>query len=298
MAEPSQQDEQVGALIRRVRELELIAAKNASGFFAGNYVQSMRGGGMVFHEARKYVAGESIRMIDWNITARMNEPYVKTFLDEREREVFIALDVSPSMHTGWQERTKLEYAVEVAATLAVSATTARDRLGFLTFSDRIHEISRPIRARHQLFRALKTWLGHIDQGPTPADESDPRLAIHAVQQFRGKRLVVFLISDFVDHDIPDDLRYVQAKHDVSLIHIYDPIEYTDTGAVFFAAVSPEKGRLPARARPGWAGSLDRFRRFLAEEGGKYRALSASLSTRDPIDRSLMEFFHRKQRRIR
>ena len=296
--ESRQPEEQVGALIRRVRELELVAHKNASGFFTGNYVQSVRGRGMVFHEARKYVMGESIRMIDWNITARMNEPYVKTFLDEREREVFIALDISPSMYTGWQQQTKIEYAVEVAATLAVSATAARDRLGFLTFSDRIHDLSRPIRARHQLFRALKTWVGHRDRGPRPARESDPRLAIHAIQQFRGKRLVVFLISDFIDHDIPDDLRYVQARHDVSLIHVYDPIEFAATPTVFFPGVSPESGRSPARTGPGRGGSLEEFRRFLTEQGGKYRILSSSLSTRDPIDRSLMEFFHRKQKRFR
>lgn len=290
-------DEKTAALLKRVRELELKARRNAAGFFSGNYVQSVRGRGMVFHEARKYVMGESIRMIDWNITARMREPYVKTFLDEREREVFIALDVSPSMHTGWQERSKLEYAVEVAATLAVSATKARDRLGFLTFSDRIHEISRPVRARHQLFRALKTFLAHVDGGPSQAQESDARLAIHAVQAYRAKRFVVFVISDFIDHDIPADLRYVQAKHDVSFVHIFDPLEYEPAPQLRFLGVSPESPQAPALSTPGWAGNLEQMRKFLSDEGGRYQVLCASLSTRDPVDRGLMEFFHRKQKRL-
>ena len=291
-------DNSITELLKRVRELELAARKNASGFFNGNYVASVRGKGMVFHEARKYVFGESIRMIDWNMTARMKEPYVKTFLDEREREIFIALDVSPSMHIGWQERTKLEYAVEVAATLAVSAVEARDKLGFLTFSDRVHDLSRPVQGKRQLFSALKTFLGRLRAAPVPCRESDPRAAIHAIQQFRGKRFVVFIISDFIDHDVPDDLKYIQARHDVSLIHVYDPIEYAPTDQVFLPVASPEGDPNVTVISPGQAGTLAELRTFLERECEKYRIMTASLSTVDPIDRSLMDFFHRKRRRLK
>ena len=283
-------------LLKQVRELELVARKNASGFFSGNYETSIRGKGLLFNEARKYVYGESIRQIDWNITSRMNEPYVKTFIDEREREVMIALDVSPSMFTGWQNRTKMEYAIEVAATLAVSAIKARDKLGFLIFSDTVHELHKPARGKGRLFTALKSFLTHGQPPAKPCKESDPRAAFHAIQRFKGKRFVIFVISDFIDHDVPDDLKYIQVKHDVSLLHIYDPLEYERSNKILFAARSPEG---PSRVRgisPGETGTLAEMRAFLVQEGEKYNILTASLSTKDPVDRSMMEFFHRKQKR--
>ena len=291
-------EQQIAELIKKVRRLELVARKNASGFFGGNYLTSVRGRGMMFHEARKYVFGESIRMIDWNITARMHEPYVKTFLDEREREVFIALDVSPSMYVGWQERTKLEYAIEIAATLALSAVESKDKLGFLTFADRVFELKQPARGKGQLFFALKTFLKYSNTPPMKCSESDPRAAIHAIQKFRGKRFVVFIISDFIDRDIPEDLKYIQARHDVSLIHIYDPIEYEKTDKVFFPAFSPEGVGRMTSISPGDCGSLDEIQKFMIEQSERYRLMTASISTRSPVDRSLMDFFHQKRKRFK
>ncbi|HMV80271.1 MAG TPA: DUF58 domain-containing protein, partial [Leptospiraceae bacterium] len=107
-------------LLQRVRNLELVGRKNAHSLLNGEYSTKIPGNGLQFHEARKYVSGESIRLIDWNITARQGEPYVKVLLEEREREIVIALDLSQSMHSGFQDRTKLEYAVELAASVAVS----------------------------------------------------------------------------------------------------------------------------------------------------------------------------------
>ncbi len=283
-------------LLRRVRELELVARRNAAGFLSGNYVTSVRGKGMEFHEARKYVHGESIRMIDWNITARMTEPYVKIFHDERDREVFIALDVSPSMHTGWQERTKLEYAVETAATLAVCAAGQQDKIGFLTFSDRVHESARPAGGPRALFRALRGFLRAQYRPPTPTRESDPRAAIHAIQNIRGKRFVVFLISDFIDHDIPEDLKFMEKKHDLSLLHIYDPIEYAPDADVLLPAFSPEGGKGSAPIRPGQGGGLEEMRAFLRDQAGRYGMSTTSMSTRDPAHRVLTEFFHHKRKR--
>lgn len=289
-------DSRLTDILRRVRELELVARKNASGFFGGNYVTSIRGKGLEFHEARKYVFGESVRMIDWNITARMNEPYVKTFLDEREREIFIALDVSPSMHSGWQEKTKLEYALEMAATLAYAAARFKDRLGYLTFSDRTLDLERPRRDRGVMFRMLKAFLRRLDEGPVPVSHSDIRAAIHSIQKFRGKRFVVFLISDFIDHDMPEDLKYLQARHDVSFLHVYDPLEYAEKNPVRFPAFSPEGAARRASIQPGSLGSLAAMRRFLEREAARYGVSGASLSTRMPPARLLMEFFHQKQKR--
>ena len=282
-------------LLRDVRLLELIARRNATGMLAGDYVSAILGSGLVFHEARKYVQGEPARLIDWNITARAGEPYVRVYQEERQREVVVALDTSPSMHAGFQARTKLEYAVELAATLAVSAIEGGDRLGWVIFADKVLESARPRDGRVQLFRALQALLAHTGRWDRPVAESDPRAAIHAIERWRGGRYVVFLISDFIDHDIPDDLRYLRARHDVSLLHVYDPLEYAEPGPIAFEAVSPEGEAQPRRVRPGDTGGLAEMKAFLRRAAGRYGIAVSSLPTDRPVGAALSELFHHKRR---
>lgn len=289
-------DDALRQLLRRVRELELVARRNVSSLLAGNYLTTIPGRGLEFHEARKYVQGEPVRRIDWKMTARLGFPHVRTFLEERQREIFIALDVSPSMATGWQEESKLEVAVEVAATLAVSAAGAGDRLGFVTFSDRVSELDRPRAGKKQLFRALKTFSSTLDRPPEPCQLSDPRCAIHAIQRFRGRRFVVFLISDFIDHDVPEDLKYFRQQHDVSLIHLYDPLEYAPASMVRLAAFSPEGRARTTSVSPGSVESLAEMTSFLERECVKYGMSFASLACGEPVPAALVELFQRKRRR--
>ncbi|MBI3394738.1 MAG: DUF58 domain-containing protein [Spirochaetia bacterium] len=289
---PADNDQAVATLLKRVRELELVARQNVSGHYIGQYLTSIRGTGMMFHEARKYVEGDTVRQIDWNMTARMGEPFVKIFREEREREIFIALDVSRSMHSGWQDRTKMEYAVELAATLAVSSTGAKDKLGFLTFSDRVHDVARPLGGRVQLFRALRGFLLGGALKPKSA-VSDPRSAIHAIQRLTGRRFVVFIISDFVDYDVPEDLRYIKARHDVSLFHVYDPVEYDTESNVILPAYSPEGTAHYGPWRPGETGPLSTMHDFLFNECLRSRIQFASFSTRSNPGRSLTDFFQKR-----
>ncbi len=262
---------------------------------AGDYASAILGSGLVFHEARKYVQGEPARLIDWNITARAGEPYVRVHQEERQREVIVALDVSPSMHVGFQARTKLEYAVELAATLAVSAIEGGDRLGWVVFADRALGSARPRPGRGQLFRGLKALLAHTGPWRRPVEQSDPRAAIHAIEALGGGRYVVFLISDFIDHDVPDDLRYLRARHDVSLLHVFDPVEYAATGPIAFEAVSPEGEPRPRRLVPGAAGGLDEMQAFLRRAAGRHGIAVTSLATDRPVASALGEFFHHKRR---
>ncbi len=295
-------DSDLTALLGQVHHLELVARKNAAGVLHGDYQTAIRGRGMVFHETRKYVAGDPVRRIDWNTTARLGEPYVKVHLEERQRQVVVALDVSPSMHAGFQEKTKLEYAVELAATLAASAVEVGDRLGWIVFADQVLAEGRPRGGRPQLFRALRSFLEHTGPWTRPVAVSDPRAAIHALERRRRGRFVVFLISDFIDHDVPEDLRYLKARHDVSLLHVYDPVEYAAPGPVVFRGIAPE-GRPPeGRGRgvtlgPGDTGSLDEMQRFLRRKCGEYRIAYDSFSTALPVRGALDHFFHRKRRQL-
>lgn len=278
-------------LLKKVRRLELIAGKHAHSVLKGDYLTMVPGDGLEFMEARRYVFGESVRKIDWNITARMRTPYVRIFQEEREREIFIVLDVSPSMHAGWQSRRKIEYAAEIAATLSHSAVSAGDRLGLVTYADRVRASYPTAKGKVQLFRVVRTIYESAVGKPAPCDVSDLRQAVFEIQKMRGRRFVIFFISDFIDYDVPEDLKYLQAVHEVYLIHLYDPLEYEAAREVSFLSRSPEgNGRLGASA-PGSAGSLDRLRDHLKEESGRFRIRCVSLSTAVPMKKNLHELFH-------
>lgn len=298
-------------LLRRVQVLELAARRNVAALQSGDYATSILGQGMLFEESRKYVAGQPARWIDWNVTARTGEPYIKVHRQERQRDVFLAVDVSPSMHTGFQGKTKLEFMVELAATLGVSAVEAGDRLGLVVFADEVLTELRPRSGQRQLFRVLRELLHHTAPWERPVAVSDPRTAIHALQRHRGKRFVVFLLSDFLDYDLPEDLKFISTRHDVSLLHIYDPVEYApdEEGGLLaallpaFSPEGPDGGVLArgAQARRGWVrpgkkDDLPAMQRFLESHGARYRIDSASLSTAQGVPAGLTAFLHRKRRR--
>ncbi|MEM8930678.1 MAG: DUF58 domain-containing protein [Acidobacteriota bacterium] len=285
--------ERLSTLLRQVHRLELVARHNAHALRTGEWTTAVRGRGMVFHETRKYVQGEPARRIDWNITARLGEPHVRVHLEERQRNVLLALDVSPSMHDGFQRRTKLEYAVELAATLAVSAIDAGDRLGVVLFADRVLDERRALGGRAQLFRVLRTLIEHTAPWQRAVAESDPRAAIHAIER-QGGRSVVFLISDFVDHDVPTDIDYLRPRHDVSLLHIVDPVEYDAASPIVIGARSPEGDAPRTPIRFGAVDSLDALRADLRDRCGALGMAFESFPTDGSVRSALGHFFHQKR----
>jgi uncharacterized protein (DUF58 family) len=289
---------EVSELIKKVRELELSSLKHAHSLLTGEYITSIPGKGMQFLEARKYVYGESIRLIDWNMTARLGEPYVKSLHDEREREVVVALDISPSMYTGFQVKTKIELAVEIAATIAISAIQSKDKFGYILFSDRTVDYFKPSSGKTQLFRALKSFLQYSEKAPDSNSGSDIKVALETLQKFKKNRLVVFIISDFLDNDMPDDLRYIRCEHDINFIHVYDTIEYQLSKHIFLPAISTEKNLDSLHSgfiHPGEILSLEEVIENLKKLTLKFKISSTSISTKDDIGKSLKEFFHKKRR---
>ncbi len=282
-------------LLAQVRRLELVARRNVATLRHGDYQTAVRGRGLLFHESRKYVPGESARTIDWNITARVGEPHVRVHEEERQRDVVLAVDVSPSMHVGYGRRSKLELAVEVAATLAVAALETGDRIGCTFFADQVLEENRPRAGRAQLFRVLRALLRHTEPWTRAVAVSDPRTAIHAVEQRARGPLVLFLVSDFIDHDLPADLRYLRPRHDVTLLHLYDPFEAAVAPELVLSGLAPEGPQVVVPFSPGETGQWDQLRRTLAQACGENRLSFASLSTDDAVGRSLGRHFHRRRR---
>jgi len=277
-------------LLKRARKLELLAGLRAINLTQGDYTTRIPGEGLEFLEARKYVDGESIRQIDWNITARMGSPYVRVYQEERERQVFAILDVSPSMHAGWQSRRKIEYAVELAATLATSVICAGDELGYLTYSDKVRDYARSAKGKVQLFRALKALYTAAITPPVSCDSSDMKQAIKELQKMQGENFILFFFSDFIEADIPEDLRYLQARHEVFLVHLYDPLEYEMLPGISFLARSPEGRQGLTASRGGPAGPVSAVSNYLKNEASNHNIRFASLSTASPLNQSLHELF--------
>ncbi len=283
-------------LFERVRSLELLARRNAASRLQGDYVTAFKGSGLLFEEPRRYQPGDPVRTIDWNITARLQEPYVRTYREERQRDVVLLLDVSPSMHGGFQRRTKLETAIELAATLAVSAIDVGDRLGWIVFADEVLNRSRPRRGKAQLWRTLQALLDAARPWDRPVAHTDPRLAIHELESRRGGPMVIFLISDFVDHDVPEDLRYLRPRHDASVIHVYDPFEHSGARDLLFPAASPEGDADVRTVDPGGFATLEASQRKLAGTCAGLALDFLSVSSAEPVSGALLRLFHQKRRR--
>lgn len=287
-------------LIKKAKELELVSKKNLHSLNTGNYVTKIGGKGLQFFEARKYIFGESVKMIDWNMTARFGEPYVKMLHEEREREIIIALDVSPSMYLGYKDKTKIEFAIEVASTLALSTIESKDKLGFILFNDKEVEISKPRSGKIQFFRAIKTFLNYIESPVSKDSTTDIRVVLHSLQKFKKSKFILFILSDFLDADIPEDLKYARVQHDINFLHIFDEVEYLKTDQVFIPSISPEKNNLTYSS--GFLNfqnniTIEQKKSELKKITDKHKINTFSISTVSDVGRILKEFFHKKKRVI-
>jgi uncharacterized protein (DUF58 family) len=207
-------------LIKRVRRLEITTRKVVSAILAGAYHSVFKGRGMAFSEVRQYQPGDEVRTIDWNVTARMNDAYVKVFTEERELTVMLLVDVSASKEFGSEARAKAETAAEVAAQIAFSAIANNDRVGLILFSDQVEKVVPPRKGRKHVLRVVSDILSYRPQH-TGTDISQALMWLsHAVR----RKTVSFLISDFWATGYEPAMRIVSRKHDVVPVVVFDPLE--------------------------------------------------------------------------
>ncbi|MBI2220091.1 MAG: DUF58 domain-containing protein [Acidobacteria bacterium] len=210
-------------LVRELRYVEIATARKMRNVRAGAYTSRLRGSGFDFDEHRPYRAGDDVRRIDWNVTARLNMPFVRETHAERELNTIIGVDLSRSMAYGGADRSKKEQMIFIAACLVFSALADQINVGFLAFSDRVLRYSPPSRARHRAWQILEElWAIESPVGRTSAVPAIRHLVRHL------KRMsVVFLVSDFMlDDDLAasSDLKVMTAKHDVVAVVVEDPVE--------------------------------------------------------------------------
>lgn len=218
-------------ILKKIRRIELRTRRLVDSSFAGQYHSVFKGRGMNFDEVREYAPGDEIRSIDWNVTARMDKPFVKKFIEEREMTVLLVVDVSASGAFGSVSLSKRELAAEVAAILAFSAINNNDKVGLLLFSDRIELFVPPKKGRQHILRMIRDLLFFEPQGK----KTDITQALEYVNRVQSRRALVFLISDFLAPDFSKPLNVTSRKHDLVALSVSDPGEEAlpDVGIVTF-----------------------------------------------------------------
>jgi len=207
-------------LLQKIRRIEIRARRLVANLFLGEYHSVFRGRGLEFSEVREYQPGDDVRSIDWNVTARMGTPYVKKYVEERELTVLLVVDVSASETFGTGAQTKGEVAAEVAALLAFAAVANNDRIGLLTFSDRIEKFVPPRKGSQHVLRIVRELLYARPQGRG----TDIAGALAYLTRVARRRSIIFLISDFLDRGFEGALRLAVQRHDLVAISLTDPRE--------------------------------------------------------------------------
>jgi uncharacterized protein (DUF58 family) len=207
-------------LIRKIRRIEITTRRAVQDTLAGGYHSLFKGRGMAFSEVRPYQPGDEIRFIDWNVTARMGEPFVKVFAEERELTALIAVDRSASQDVGMSKQAKAEVAAEIAGLLVFSALENGDRAGLLLFTDRIERYVAPRRGKKHGLRLITEALVFKPRGRG----TDLAGALGHLTTAQRRRAVVFVVSDFLAEGYENALAVLARRHDVVPVVVSDPIE--------------------------------------------------------------------------
>ena len=218
-------------LIKRIRRIQIRTSHIVSDALAGQYHSAFKGRGMEFEEVRPYQVGDEIRSIDWNVSARVGEPHVKVFREERELTVMLAVDLSGSQAFGTNGQLKRELIAEIAATLAFSAIRNNDKVGLICFTDRVEKYLPPRKGPRHVLRIVRELLALTPEGKGTGVGP----AIDELNRVLRKKAVVFLLSDFLDEDYERTLRVARRRHDLIPICIRDrrEVELPNIGLVEF-----------------------------------------------------------------
>jgi len=226
-------------LLKKVRKIEIKTRRLSDHIFGGEYHSTFKGRGMTFSEVRQYQFGDDVRNIDWNVTARTNQPHVKVFEEERELTMVLMVDISGSELFGTDQQFKNEIITEISATLAFSATQNNDKIGLILFSDEIELYIPPKKGRSHVLRIIRELieLKPKSKGTNIAE------ALKFMRNVMKKKAIVFVLSDFIADDYKQTLKIAANKHDVTGIRIYDKSEETIPNLGIVQMQDQESGEL-------------------------------------------------------
>lgn len=288
-------------LLSKVRKIEIKTKALSHQIFAGEYHSAFKGRGMAFSEVREYQYGDDVRNMDWNVTARLGEPYVKVFEEERELTVVLLIDVSRSGLFGTDGSTKRDLIAEVAAVLSFSAIINNDKVGALFFSDRVEQFIPPKKGRTHLLHIIREILCFNPQG----NGTDIGEALRYLTNAIKKKCTAFLLSDMLDVNpdgsprYEDALKIAASRHDLSVIRVHDRRERTipdvglvnlkdsETGEDAWVNTSSRKMR---SAYSAWFSNVDSRAASLF---GRYGIDNVDIATDEDYAKALMGFFRKR-----
>ena len=287
-------------ILKKVRQIEIRTKNVVNDFFGGDYHSNFKGRGMTFSEVREYVPGDDVRSIDWNVTARTGKPHIKIFEEERELSVLILIDVSSSGVFGSKKDLKIDLGVEIAAMLSFSAIKNNDKVGLALFSDKIEKYIPPKKGKKHVLRLITDIVNH------DFENSNKRTSIKTAIDFANKiskrKSVIFLISDFIDDNFWNELKFLNFKHDVIGLQIYDTYERnfpnvglinihdSETGENTWIDTTSKKNR--AKFQKNSVEKLDKFSMKCKNIGFDL----LQINTDDDYIKFLMQFFRSRAKR--
>ena len=207
-------------LLKKVRQIEIKSRRLSDNLFGGEYLSTFKGRGMTFSEVRKYEFGDDIRSIDWNVTARYNEPFIKVFEEERELTLMLLIDVSGSKNFATRNKLKKEIVTEIAATLAFSALKNNDKVGAILFTDSVELFIPPNKGKRHILRIIRELLEFKPKSSKTSIDSSLKFLLSVIQ----KKAIVFVLSDFIDNEYDKTLKLAAKKYDLTGIRIFDKME--------------------------------------------------------------------------
>lgn len=299
-------------VLEAVRRIEVRTNRLVTDMMVGAYLSHFKGRGMDFEELREYIPGDEVRDIDWNVTYRMGRPFIKRFREERELAMILALDVSGSAEFGSAHRSKREFAAEIAATLAISATRSSDKVALLLFTDQTELFLPPRKGRNHILRIIREMLLY----PPRHKRTNIPAALAFLNHVVHRRSIIFLLTDFL-HSFSgmagreqsgrgtlQEIGLTNARHDLICIHLHDPRESTLPPAGLVTLEDAETGEL-LEVDSNRPGIRERFFRTNAErlaelDRGFRRAGvdTLSFSTAEPFAQTLQRFFETRRGRRR
>lgn len=286
-------------LAKKIRYIQIYTSKAVNNVLAGEYHSVFKGQGMEFEEVREYQIGDEVRSIDWNVTARMGEPFVKRFREERELTVLFAVDLSASGDFGSTDKLKNEVAAEICALLAFSAIKNNDKVGLIVFTDTVELFIPPAKGTSHVLRIIRELLGFK---PRQA-KTDIAAAVDFLGKVTRRQTVVFLVSDFLESGFEHSLRAVGKCHDLTAISIVDPVELKMPNVGLVELEDAETGEL-IQIDTSSAAFRKRYEGLGADRSGKLRDLFRSmdvdqieiLTGRDYV-RDLVKFFRTREKKM-
>lgn len=285
-------------LLKKVRRIQIKTKRLVDEAIGGEYHSIFKGRGLEFAEVREYIPGDDVRTIDWNVTARMNFPFVKRFKEERELTIMLIVDISPSMNFGSEEKLKRELLAEICALIGFSAIENNDRVGLIAFSDKVEKFITPKKGSKQVLAIIRDLLDMESEGKT-----DVKSALEYFLKVQKKKSIAFLISDFHSRGFEKQIALASLKHDLIPVRVYSQFEVEPPQGVF--RMLPLEGDRPVivdfsskKVREAFKENVRLRDEYLFNLFNKYGMDYLNIKTDDDIFKAFHKFFNMRKRKLK